>query len=120
MLLPELGLGTQVPVSVGAVFVDKRPESFIGPGFLNYILPKGFEVLEGPFEGGEGGDHVHKRTKSEPVDAFRPEQQNSGDRGFMFSDFVLLIRSRGRPGRNGGAILAGLYVLGKQLRRNDS
>ena len=60
-------------MSVRAVFINKRSKGFVGLGFLNHVLPKGFEVLEGPFEGGKGGDRVHKRTESEPVDAFRPK-----------------------------------------------
>ena len=96
-------------MGVQAVFINKGSKGFIGPCFLNYVLPKGLEVLKGPFEGGEGRDRVHEGTESEPVDAFRSKQQDGGYHGFVLSDFVLLIRSRGRLGHDGSAVLAGLH-----------
>ena len=60
-------------MGVRTVLVNKRAKGIVGPGFLNYILPEGLEVLEGPFEGGESGDRVHKGAKSKPVNSFGSE-----------------------------------------------
>ena len=107
--LPVFDLGAQVFVNIRTVFVDEGAEVVVGPSFFDDILPKGLEVLEGPFERGQKRDGVHEGAEIEPVNPLGTQEHNSRDRSFVLSDLVFLVGSRSRPGRDSGAVFTSLH-----------